>query len=210
MNKIDCVRLNIALIPDRRIVEKAVVLSKFITTNYETAFTLDNHGYFPHITLFSPVFPCKNSDKVIEKLEEVSKERSYIKLFSEGVSYNKKFLMVNFKITAELFNLHIKVLKIINPLRENLLRSKYKDQEYLRNLTDSECKNIKKWGYPRVMDDFDPHLTISKLKRNEDKKHIENLIKWDESEIVVPKIGVFTMGKNGTCIGKEAGFKLFN
>jgi len=72
-----------------------------------------------------------------------------------------------------------------------------KDKARISEMTKTEQKNLKLYGYRSVGANFFPHLTFSKLEKF-DKSALSNIDKSNFS-FKVNKIGFFYLGDYGTC-----------
>jgi len=95
----------------------------------------------------------------------------------------------------DLNELQKKIIKLLNPLREGQMREK--DKARISEMTKTEQKNLKLYGYRSVGANFFPHLTFSKLEKF-DKSALSNIDKSNFS-FKVNKIGFFYLGDYGTC-----------
>ncbi len=64
-------RVNIAVRPPEEVIEEAIKISNEISKEAEPFFILDDDTFFPHITIYSPEYPAKNLDKVLETVEKI-------------------------------------------------------------------------------------------------------------------------------------------
>ena len=161
---------------------------------------LDGKNYFPHISIYPPEFPEQGLDKIISEVIKISKSVKPFKLTFKDILYEEGFLGINFKNDKKVKELHLMVLESINPLREDLMRDKYKDKKFLGKQTKIAKGYIIKYGYPRVLDLYIPHLTLIRFDSLKSSDEVISKIKWDKNEIEVSKLGIFEMGDNGTCI----------
>jgi hypothetical protein len=98
------------------------------------------------------------------------------------------------------------VLDALNPVRDGM---REKDKTRMMEATGVVRQNLEQYGYRGIGDLFRPHITLSRLEiENDDSlESLGNLTAYDG---VFPKIGLFEMGDNGTCVRKIAEFKLEN
>lgn len=175
-----------------------IKLSREIAEKYATDIVLNNENCFPHITIYSPEFPEKNLDKIINKTNDIAQGTYKFKLkfigFSEGIGY----LMLDWKNTPALQNLQRQVVEGLNPLREGMLRDKYKDKKFLNSLTSEEKENITKFGHQRLFGSYQPHLTVTKY--SDDKARGFHGFSWNIKELEVCGIEIYEAGGNGTCV----------
>jgi len=193
------IRLNTALkLPDK-VVEEAIALSCKIAKDNKAVFVLDGVQFHPHITVYSPEYPEKNLDNVLENTEEIAKNTEKVKLIFERIDVGQGFIIVDFVSSPEIKRLHERIVKILNPLRENHLKGKYEAPDYRMKLSQEKKENIAKYGYPNAMTLYHPHLSIIRLKEEFSAEKVVETIKWNAVEFIVDKLAVYTMGENGTC-----------
>jgi len=199
MNTNKFVRLNTAFKPPENIAEKAIGLSREISKNNEVFFVLDGIQFYPHITIYSPEYPEKNLDKMLEKVAEIASTTEKFKLTLKGISSSQGFISIKFDYTQEIKKIHEGIVLELNSLREGHIREKYTADDYKMSFTQEQQENIKKYGYPDSMSLYSPHLTIIRLKDESLAKTISEEIKWDIPEFTVEKIAIYKMGEHGTC-----------
>lgn len=95
----------------------------------------------------------------------------------------------------------------LNPLREGHYEKKYDDPDYRAKIGEEQKKNIEEYGYPRTMNLYSPHLTITRLKEASVAGQAASELQWD-LDFTVDTIGVYKMGANGTCTDLVKEFKL--
>ena len=191
------VRLNTVFIPPEEVSEKAIELSKVIGNQADTYFILDGINFYPHITIYPPEYPEENISKVLEVVEKTSGSLNSLKFKFKNIDSGQGYLGVAFEHSEEIQQTHEKIVSALNPLREGRVRDKY--VEYYMEFNSGQLQNIEKYGYPGAMDLYNPHLTITRLKDENEAKEILSTIKWDILEFMVNKIGVYKMGEHGTC-----------
>ena len=194
------IRLNTAIIPDKHFYELAIELSKRIAQQFETHFTLDGINNLPHVTLYPPEYPEHNKQLVIEDIEKIADETKQFALNVSGIGGGEGWISIDFNASPEVIELHERLVNNLNAFREGHLRAKYHKHEYIVNLDEATKEVINKYGYPGVLNNFKPHLTITRLKNSSDfvtaKQIVESAL--NQSEMTVAKIGIHTTGLHGT------------
>ncbi len=198
MNGNKFIRLNIAFKLPKNVAERAIGLSREISKNNEAFFVLDGIQFYPHITIYSPEYPEKNLDKMLERVAEIANTTEKVNLTLKGISSGQGFISIKFDYTQEVKKIHEGIVLELNSLREGHIREKYTD-DYKMSFTQKQQENIKKYGYPDSMSLYFPHLTIIRLKDESLAKTISEEIKWDVPEFTVEKIAIYKMGEHGTC-----------
>ncbi len=193
------IRLNTIFKPPENVAKKAIGFSHEIGKNNEAFFVFDGIQFHPHITIYSPEYPEKNLDKVLEKVEEIASNTEKVNLISKGISSGQGSIIVKFDYTPELKKIHEEVVLKLNSLREGHIREKYTADDYKMRFTPEQQESIKKYGYPDSMSLYFPHLTIIRLKDELLAKTISEEIRWDIPEFTADKIAIYKMGEHGTC-----------
>lgn len=203
------VRLDIAIIPDDKLLLETERLSKSLSKNFQTYFTLDNQSFYSHLTLYSPEFPTNRKQSIIKVVKKISHEvNKFTANLEKGFQFQDGFIGIQVENSINLRNLHNKVVDRLNSSREGELREKYKGQSVLEKYTTEQLSNIKSYGYPDVKSLFDPHITLTRLVNTEETKAAIEIIDLESSILHVEKLGIFEMGKDGTCIKKIAEYAL--
>jgi len=194
------VRLNIALKPPDEISKKAILLSQEIAKAHKAIFTLDGKNFFPHITVYAPEFSTSNINKIYVGIEEVAKNTEKFQLFYKEIEaqYNG-YIVVHFDLSPAMKNLHKKILSRINPLRQGHIRAKYLTAEYQNKISQAKKNGISKYGFPRVLTAYNPHLSIIRLEDEKKACEVAKNIKWEIEQITIEQIGLYKTGKQGTC-----------
>jgi 2'-5' RNA ligase len=204
----DFLRINIAIKPPEEVVQEAVSLSRRMAEQTEGYFVLDNKNFFPHITLYSPEFPAHNKTSILKTVAETTKGTTPFTVRVISLRSHLGYIDVALEASGGIMKLHEKIMRSLNPLRENHLREKYRQEEELSKYPKEQQENILEFGYSEVLTTFTPHLTLTRVT---DEGNAEELIKGLEfsiREFTVTQLAAYTMGDNGTCRGiiKEFSF----
>ena len=191
-------RLNITLKIPAEMKEEIIQLSKDIAKKNKTDIILNNENCFPHITIYSPEFPEKNLEEIINKIREITVNSNKFKLKFKDISEGIGYLMLDWENTEDLQNLQRWVVEELNPLREGMLREKYKDEKFLNSLTNEERNNIKKYGHQRLFASYQPHLTVTKYSDENVRGFLG--LSWNIKELEVNGLEIYEAGDNGTCV----------
>lgn len=73
--------------------------------------------------------------------------------------------------------------------------------EELKKYSKQRQVYMKQFGYPEVLDQFTPHLTLTRLKGQSAAKRIVNSLVFPYEELTVSQLAAITMGEYGTCKG---------
>lgn len=191
------IRLNTAFIPPKEVSEKAIELSKAISSSADAYFVLDGIQSYPHITIYPPEYPEENVAKLLETVDQITKSLSQLDFKFKNLDSGQGYLGVAFEHSDEIQQVHEKLVSVLNPLREGRIRDKY--AEYYMKFNSEQLQNIERYGYPGAMNLYNPHLTITRLKNEDEAEQALSDIRWDILEFMVNKIGVYKMGEHGTC-----------
>lgn len=202
-------RLNIVFQPPQNIIEKTISFSEKLGGKYDSYFILDGINYYPHITIYSPEYPNKNIEKVLETTKKLSliKTQKFIFQFKE-IKANQGYITIGFELTREIKAFHEKVVETLNPLREGHIRKKLQAPDYKMTLTKEKLDNIAKYGYPNAMELYKPHMTIIRLKDEKLAQKVVKNIKWNIDKFVINEIAIYKMAKHGTCVEMLEEFKI--
>jgi hypothetical protein len=190
--------LNIAIVPRQDISNQAIDLSHSIES-WGTYFTLSENSPIPHISIYKAEFPIPNISEIERRMRNYVKNLKRFSIEPVAEVYRKEdrdFVEVQYVPSISLSRLQTDIVKLLNPLRDGLIRIKDKDR--LEQLSKEEQENLQNWGDRTVSSQFRPHLTLSRLK-DPNSMSPSNLPQKDFS-FEVNKIGIFELGDHGTCI----------
>lgn len=195
------IRLNTILIPQDEVQDNLVKLAKEAGKNKGCLFYIDNKRFFSHITLYSPEYPKSNLKEVLTSVENISKNTKEIILEFDDLVAKYGYLVVGFKKSYAINNLHRKVLQKLNPLREGRIREKYKQEIEDGKYTKEEVENIQNYSYHHVLESYYPHLTLARFENNDIAEKAINKLKKGSipKKIMFPYLAVSEMGPHGTC-----------
>lgn len=167
---------------------------------------MDNKNFFPHISIYITEFPVKNITKIRKILHKfTAKIKPFHVISLKYRQSNGGYIDINYKKSKNIMKLQRKIITLLNPLREGLMRKK--DKARMSEMTKAEQKNLKLYGYRSVGAKFFPHLTFTKLEKF-NKSALLNIDKSNFS-FKVDKIGFFYLGDYSTC-HKLIEFYFFN
>ncbi len=196
MKKNRFIKLNVAFRPPKEIREKAISLSRKISKSYKTFFILDDNKFFPHITIYSVDYPMVNYENVLKEVEKISLKSSKIIFKLKEIDHFYGYIGIVSQLTPEIKKLHKNIIKQLNYLREGHIRDKYLQGNY----SAKQKKNIKQYGSPEVINLYNPHLTITRLKNSQQTKEAIKNIKWEDRKFIIDKIAIYLSSGHGTCI----------
>ncbi|OFY63295.1 MAG: hypothetical protein A3H98_11280 [Bacteroidetes bacterium RIFCSPLOWO2_02_FULL_36_8] len=196
--------LNIVICPPRSVCKKAITISNKLTRQ-GGLFALNENICHPHISIYMSEFPLKNLRKIRKLLEQISSEVKPFEIRSSIHSQKMDgYVYMNYHKTRDIRELQKKVINLLNPLREGLIREK--DMVKMPDLNNAQHENIMRYGYRNVGSQFDPHLTFTKLEKST-RGYLSEFKDIDLS-FNITEIGLFYQGDHGTCRKLIAKFKL--
>lgn len=204
------VRLNTAIKPPIQVLKKVIVLSQALGSQHEAEFILDGKNFYPHITVYSPLYPERNIDKIVAAVSELAgnypaMEFKYIKVLS-----NQGFIGLEYEYTKGIKEFHEAVVRALNPLREGYHKPKYDTHDYRMKISEEKKQNIAEFGYPNVMSLYHSHLSIIRLKDEKVAEAAAGELAWDIPSYIGDTVALYKMGWHGTCIEPIKEFKLLN
>ncbi|MCK5320453.1 DUF1045 domain-containing protein [Candidatus Parcubacteria bacterium] len=194
------IRLNIVIKPPIKVIEEIIKLSKSIADEYSHEFILDGKNFYPHITVYSPLYPKKNLKKVINKVGDFANNFRTIDLETKKIKEGQAYIGVEFEYTNDIKKFHELVVEKLNPLREGSYKPIYDAADYRMKISEEKKENIAKYGYPNAMTLYRPHMTIIRLKNEAEAKKVASEIDWKIKSFKADAIAVYKMGDHGTCI----------
>jgi 2'-5' RNA ligase len=201
------VRINIVFKPPIEVAQLVADISSDINEKYETYFAIDNQNIFAHITIYSPEYPARNFKKVLEAVEKIAKEFSDPKFIFREVKAEQGSVTAYFDYSEEIRRIHETMVEKLNPLRENHVRQKYTDS-YMMKFSEEKKENIRKYGCPRSMNFYHPHMSLARLKDADLAEKVAREIRWPLKEFQIEKMGAYKMGEHGTCVELVKEFEL--
>ncbi len=184
--------LNIIYLPDEITRQKAIELSEKVASKLPAEFVL-GQGAIPHITIYQALFPTKNIEKIKDVVRQIASQSTPFEIeMSEFVAnVVLGFVWWNCIKTDNIEKIYSEVIEKANPLREGLI------PEGLKNYQGPEEKKREIQNYGSLQNH--PHITISRLKNNDDgQKALDILGEKEDSVFKVDKIALGLMGDHGT------------
>jgi 2'-5' RNA ligase len=191
--------LNIAILPSEKIIEQAIKMSQKVSDEVGSRFTLKQKTLIPHITVYQAQYPSKNIDRLKNIVEDfaLKTELFDIKLNQIAVSHGT-FLFWNCEKSPILQDLHEKVVKLANPLREGLVPSQLADRE---NLSPGDEYDIKTFGAMLIGPRYKPHITIARLSKDNDVQNAVRVLDGSKEESFKPRaLFLGYLGEHGTVV----------
>ncbi len=188
------VELNIVVLPDEKVKELAIDLSRKLRETYQTDFVLDGGKNHPHITIYPARFPEKNVDAVSAYLKTIASRMAPFEVSFGKIFRHLGFIWWNAELTNEFVYLHRSVMYQLNPLREGLVLKGFQTGKFALD----ETYNIQNYGYSLLGNLYQPHITISHLKSEQDARKIIDDMRPRVAKFIATKIALGTLGDFGT------------
>ncbi len=200
------IQMNTAFCPPDKVAEHAFALSEQISTLSEPHYILNAKDRLPHLTIYSPEYPIESRDGILEVVDKIVQNVAPITMRVTDIRASRGWVVVNVENSQEIHELHTKIVKALNPLREDTTATRHNDVD-LTQLSPEQLENVQTYGSKSLMNLYKPHLTLIRFKDHEAAERIAKSIQWKIPVFTINKIGVFTMADHGTCV---APIKIFN
>ncbi len=143
---------NVVIYPPTDISKKAISISKKLKKK-GGLFVLDCKNYFPHITLYMTEFPLKNVAKIRKLLKQFATKTKPFEINSLKYRQNKDgSIDIDYSRSKNINELQKKIIKLLNPLREGLMREK--DKARINGMTKAERKISSSMGIVVLVPNF--------------------------------------------------------
>ncbi|KKU48192.1 hypothetical protein A3H10_01225 [Candidatus Uhrbacteria bacterium RIFCSPLOWO2_12_FULL_46_10] len=144
--------------------------------------SFSGYRFSPHITLYLCRFPRSNMPALLRAAQKL-KRRHFaltIESASKGLTAERPYYFLKIKGNQNLFLLHNDIVRSANSLRNGFIRSVDHERLSLGLYSAMETRMVKKYGYPMVKSQFQPHITIGLAVLNDRRQFNElkrNLLK---------------------------------
>jgi len=132
---------------------------EYLAGNFKSTYNLD-----PHITFAIIPLPEWNLEKIKNEIDLYfkNKHRIVLKFAELHVDTKNRFFSLNVKNTR-IRKLHEDMLKILERYREGFIREKDLKRIEKGIYSSAQIYNIMHYGFPRVFQQFHPHITIGNI-----------------------------------------------
>ncbi|MFA6908345.1 MAG: 2'-5' RNA ligase family protein [Patescibacteria group bacterium] len=138
-----------------------------------------NYTYTPHMTLYLCRFSARRFPVLIHSLEAL--QLKPVRITPIGVRAhrhkNHAFLSLDLVRTSTILQLHAQILRIANPMRGNLLRSRDKSRLAQNIFSAKERRLLSQYGYHRVAGAYRPHITLGEIAWKQGHSRVTQLTK---------------------------------
>lgn len=190
----------IIFVPDRKLSMRSIKLAQEVILSKKVYFAVNNSKYFPHLTVYKAEFPVSNKKVIFEGLESFSKQQKPFILTFNKIYSAWGWLGIDFKRTAGIIRIHKTILDLLNPLREGHIREKYLEELKTNKYSPSQKRNILEYGYPLVLSEYRPHLTLARFVDSRKADRIKDNLNNKKIGIgsgTINSIAVVTGGEHG-------------
>lgn len=200
MKSIPC---DIVLLPEASLNDLAIAASQRLL-DFNGLLTLNNTGCYAHTSLYMLQLDGDILPKVNEILARIARSFAPIHLEAYRFDSGRGYIDAEYRRNQLIDDLQEQILQALNPLRAGM---REKDKAYMEYATGDVLKNLQKYGYENVGKLFRPHLTLTRLKEDNESA-LEVLEEVESFSGLFPRLGIFEMGDHGTSIRKIATFNL--
>lgn len=186
--------LNVVILPDDKVRDMAIEMSRKAREIGQTNFILDGRRLFPHITVYQARFPENNVDRIKAYLKTIAERLSPFEVSLGKTSRWNNYIFWDTEATNEFMHLNKSVIYQLNPLRENLVLKGLEGKKW--NM--SETYSIQNYGSLLAGKDFTPHITIAAAKTDQDAQRIAQEMRPKIAKFAASKIALGRLGEFGT------------
>lgn len=193
----DTVRLNIALLPDKKVRTTAMEMSRKIARSVRTEFVLDYKQFYPHNTVYQIAVPEKNFQKIKDSVRTIT---GMTQPFPVATSLFRvwfgTFVSWDIILSKQLANLQQEIIENTNHFREGLSMV---DPSLLSILSRNDQSDAKHYGSLLIGPNYKPHITITRLVNINDAQKTEKILeKKRVMHWTADGIAIGSCGLNGT------------
>ncbi len=127
--------------------------------------------FLPHLTLYLARFRQNAFSMLVSKLKKKPLATCAVKVDgfrTEALRDGRLLCKLEIQSSSSLLKMHRAVVRLADPLRRGLMRGKDQERIDKHMYTKAEARQIRRYGYLRVMSSFKPHVTIGTLHRKTD------------------------------------------
>jgi len=198
---------DVVLLPPKDIAQEAIYLSKLIAEKFPVEFVLDGKTKYPHVTLYQLEIPDKNLDRVKNKLDRIFHKQKKITNQLTNFSNYETFISWDSHKTQNLYDLHQKVVDQLNVLRDGLKVSVV--LEAFDSFTHQQKQELDKFGAIGVLQNFHPHITITRIKNLFDLGEVLSMLPVKKlTHVNFEKVALGKLSTHGTVVAILKEFNL--
>ena len=193
---------DIAILPSEDLCVQAIETSQRFQKR-DALFTLHAEACVPHVSLYMVRLDTDGLNAARELLAKIAATTSAQNITAKRYYQSEGYTGVEYVRSDELAKLQMTVVQAINPIR---------DRTYAKNKADAVSnpdlarENVKQYGYPNIGELFWPHITFTRFSDQEEKALELPPLQVFNGQLI--RLGLFELGKHGTCIRRIAEFPL--
>ena len=151
----------------------------YLVRNYSSVYSIS-----PHISFHISPLPEQKLSQAKQEIDwYINKLHPFeINLCGLAVNLEKRFFYIQVE-AKEIYNLHLGLVAILNKYRDNYIREKDAERIQSGDYDEVQIANIRQYGFPRVLEAFNPHITIGNLPNN--KKGIDIYSVKEKLELIL-------------------------
>ena len=215
--------LNLALLPEERLANKHIALSKQLAGRYPAVIRLNGVtprlAFTPHLTVYQVPIKVHDMPALYAALAQLTANASALSLTATEFASNEHegSVEVRYDAASELMQLQDNLLAAVNPLRGDLLLERDPAGHELTDLITepgTAGDNIRRTGFDAVGDPaqgglFHPHVTIKwfELGTSVDLNAPDWPVISDVNGLFVA-LGIYLLGPYGTCAQRVAALEI--
>lgn len=198
--------LNIAILPSDEVATQAIVMSKKVAREVGSRFILNSETLIPHITVYQAQYPSKNIAKLKSIARNLSLRQELFEITLDAITVSHEtFLFWNCEKTIILQNLQKKAVELANPLRGNLIPASLSD---MAGLSEGDRYDVSHFGALLIGPRYEPHITITRLNKEEDAKKAIKVLSGSKKLSFKPKgLILGYLAEHGTVNGIVENFR---
>lgn len=148
-------------------------IRKNLSASYSTKSELSDF----HSTIYQCKLPEEKLSEAISRIESIAKKYSTFSFEYEGLNIKNEYVGIAYTKTPELEFFHEEIINTLNSLRNGLIRSTYVEKRDL--YSSKEQAYIDQFGYPYVLDLYQPHIALIALENKAESSSVA-------AEIIIP------------------------
>lgn len=158
-------RLNTVLLLPYMLEKRMCKLSLEIAERFgRVFFILNNVAPRAHITLYEATYNVSVLREVLQQVRAIADQTPIVRCHGAEWACHHGYVGVALKPAAELMLLHQRVVVALNPYRDTTVESR---PEW--PLSKVEEQNVRDFGQPHVMSEYAPHITLTRLKTEQEQ-----------------------------------------
>ncbi|MGD8752120.1 MAG: 2'-5' RNA ligase family protein [Anaerolineales bacterium] len=132
---------------------------KYLEKNFDSIYSIN-----PHITFSITPIPARNLENAKKAIEDFFSDRKGFIVRLQGIAANPKSRFLYLKVqSGGISKLHADLVALLNKYRDGYIREKDVGRIEQGYYNPSQIQNIVDYGFPRVMDLYQPHITLGNI-----------------------------------------------